>query len=74
MTELFTRGAVNYLVLARGTSLGAARVLAVSADQQLISKFVAALTGEAEHQTERSEENSESSERGLLRAVRGDEE
>jgi hypothetical protein len=73
MTELSTRGAVNYLVLARGTSLGAARVLAVSADQQLINNFVAALSGETEHLAERSEEYSEPSESGPLRVIRGDE-
>jgi hypothetical protein len=39
---------VNYLVLARGDSLGASRVLAVSADQALINKFVAQLVGNAD--------------------------
>jgi hypothetical protein len=55
MAELPTRGAVNYLVLARGDSLGASRVLAVSADQALINKFVAELlgaAGEADNQSE----------------------
>jgi membrane-bound ClpP family serine protease len=70
MTELPTSSAVNYLVLARGTTLGAARVLAVSADQQLINKFVAELTGEAQQLDERSEP----AEREPLRVVRGDEE
>jgi hypothetical protein len=74
MTELPIRGAVNYLVLARGSSLGAARVLAVSADQQLVNKFVAELTGEAEYDTEKLEEYEPPSAPGSLRVVRGDEE
>ena len=55
MAELPTGRAVNYLVLARGNSLGASRVLAVSADQALVNKFVAELVGnagEAENQSE----------------------
>ena len=39
---------MNYILLARGTSLETARVLAVSADQQLVDRFVRELTREAE--------------------------
>jgi hypothetical protein len=47
MAELPIGSAVNYLILASGSSLGASRVLAVSADQALINKFVAELVGQA---------------------------
>ncbi len=41
---------MNFLLLARGASLKTARVLAVSADQQLVSRFARELTEEeAEH-------------------------
>jgi hypothetical protein len=70
MAELPTGGAVNYLVLARGNSLVASRVLAVSADQALINKFVAELVGEANE----AEECGQSTERKPLRVVRGEEE
>ena len=69
MTELPTNGAVNYLVLARGNSLGASRVLAVSADQTLVKKFVAELAGDAEE----SEDLSQSAECKPLRVVPGGE-
>ena len=70
MAELPTGGAVNYLVLARGNSLGASRVLAVSADQALVKKFIAELVGEASE----VEEQSQSVEREPLRVVPGGEE
>jgi hypothetical protein len=46
---------VNYILLARGGSLETARVLAVSADQTLIHKFVAELVSKSEESTEASE-------------------
>jgi hypothetical protein len=46
---------VNYLLLARGDSLGTARVLAVSADQQLVQKFIAQLVDASDELEERSE-------------------
>jgi hypothetical protein len=55
MAELPTGRAVNYLVLARGNSLGASRVLAVSADQALVNKFVAELVGNAGEAEDQSE-------------------
>ena len=61
---------MNYLVLARGSSLGASRVLAISADQALINKFVAELVGEADD----AEEQPEPVEREPLRVVPGGEE
>ena len=70
MAELPTGGAVNYLVLARGNSLGASRVLAVSADQALVKKFITELVGEASE----VEEQSQSVERKPLRVVPGGEE
>ena len=70
MGELPTGGAVNYLVLARGSSLGASRVLAVSADQTLVNKFVAELVGEADE----ADDQSEAAEREPLRVVPGEEE
>ncbi len=70
MAELPTKGAMNYLVLARGNSLGASRVLAVSADQALINKFVAELVGEPGE----VEEQSQPVEREPLRVVPGGEE
>jgi hypothetical protein len=36
----------NFLVLARGTSIKTARVVAVSADRDLVRKFVGALVDE----------------------------
>jgi hypothetical protein len=70
MAELPTGGAVNYLVLARGNSLGASRVLAVSADQALVKMFVAELVGEADE----SGDHSQSAECKPLRVVPGGEE
>jgi hypothetical protein len=70
MAELPTKGAMNYLVLARGNSLGASRVLAVSADQALINKFVAELLGA----TGEPEDHSEPVECEPLRVVPGGEE
>jgi hypothetical protein len=49
-------------------------VLAVSADQHLINKFAAELTGEAEHQPEKWEECGELGKRVPLRVVQGDDE
>jgi hypothetical protein len=40
---------VNYLLLARGSSLETARVLAVSADQRLVDRFLRQLAEEPEH-------------------------
>lgn len=40
-----TTATTNFLLLARGASLETARVLAVSADQRLVDKFVAELAG-----------------------------
>jgi hypothetical protein len=59
MARLPTGERMNFLLLARGASLEKARVLAVSADQPLINKFVAELTGEAENQDEELEKRSE---------------
>jgi hypothetical protein len=70
MAELPTGGALNYLILARGSSLGASRVLTVSADQALINKFIAELLGEAG----KVEDESEPVEREPLRVVPGGEE
>ena len=70
MAELPTGSAVNYLVLARGNSLGASRVLAVSADQALVKKFVAELVGEAS----KAEDCGQPAERESLRVVPGGEE
>jgi hypothetical protein len=70
MAELPTGGAVNYLVLARGSSLSASRVLAVSADQALVNKFVAELVGDAGE----VEDQCEPGERETLRVVPGGEE
>ena len=61
---------VNYILLARGGSLETARVLAVSADQTLIQKFVAELVSKSEE----SKVASEPTEHKPLRVVPGGEE
>ena len=41
---------MNYILLARGASLETARVLAVSADQDLVGRFAAELADDDEHE------------------------
>jgi hypothetical protein len=58
----------NFLLLARGEDLRSARVLAVSADQQLVGRFLDELMGE-----DGSDERDEAAGPGPLRVLNGGE-
>jgi hypothetical protein len=60
---------LNFLLLAKGESVATARILAISADQRFIAKFLHELANEAEDAAEGAEET-ESEQRSALRLVR----
>lgn len=60
----------HFLLLARGESIGTARVVAVSADPSIVGRFVGELVGEAED----GEEIGETEQREPLRLVPGGDE
>jgi hypothetical protein len=48
----------NFLVLARGNSINTARVVAVSADRDLVRKFIGELAGEDDKEESKKESRS----------------
>ena len=50
---------MNYLLLARGGSLKTARVLAVSADQRIVEKFLAELANNTKAKNDQNSEQRE---------------
>ncbi len=59
----------NFIALYRGPSVSEARLIAVSSEPEIVSRFLRELAG-----TDGPEEQDEMTEREPLRVVRGDEE